>query len=326
MADAGGPLIAAGGLLLALVLSFPIRLLSRLLPRPLAIAGAFVILAGLIVFAASAVMPVLAEQLGAYFAAAPGLFGEAERHLGRLLAPLEERGLLPGTPKEFVAGLASDLAAQVRDSAQSAFGSFLSLARSTAEITVGALAAAVVAAYMLADGRKMKAAFLRAAPRTYRRDARELWEAFALTFSRYLSGLGLVMFVQGALSALALWLLGVPYAGILGAWVALTAIVPLVGAWIGAIPAVLVALSVSPTVALLVALVFLAIQQLEGNLLTPRVMGDVLRIHPVVILLTVVGAAQLAGPLGVLLALPSLAVCRVLMDFLRPRLRLGTGE
>lgn len=51
-------------------------------------------------------------------------------------------------------------------------------------------------------------------------------------------------------------------------------------------------------------------------------MGNVLRVHPVLIILTVVGAAQLAGPVGVLLAVPSLAVLRVLMDFLRPRLRL----
>lgn len=187
----------------------------------------------------------------------------------------------------------------------------MTLARSTVELTVGAFAAAVVGAYMLADSRKMKAAFLRAAPRGYRRDACELWNAFAFTFSRYLSGLGFVMFVQGALSALVLWLLGVPYAGILGIWVALTAIVPLVGAWIGAIPAVLIAFSVSSTTAAATALLFLGIQQLEGHLLTPRVMGDILRIHPVLILLTVVGAAQLAGPVGVLLAVPSLTLCRV---------------
>lgn len=251
------PLIAVGGILLALVLSFPVQLLSRLLPRRLAIAAAFAMLFGLLAVTVSSLTPVLAGQLGAFLAAAPRLFGDAERILGELLSPLAERGLLPGTPEEFLGGLASDLAGRIRGSAEGLFGSLLTLARSTVELTVGVLAAAVVAAYMLADGRKMKAACLRAAPAGYRRDVRDLWEAFAFTFSRYLSGLGFVMFVQGALSALVLWLLGVPYAAILGIWVALTAIVSLAGAWIGAVPGVLVALSVSPSTAAAAALLFL---------------------------------------------------------------------
>lgn len=61
---------------------------------------------------------------------------------------------------------------------------------------------------------------------------------------------------RGALSAAALWLLGVAYALILGVWVALAAVVPLAGAWIGAVPAVFVALSVSPTIAGATALAY----------------------------------------------------------------------
>ena len=84
-----------------------------------------------------------------------------------------------------------------------------------------------VAVYLLAHVRKLKAAYLRAAPKRYRSDARELWDAFAYSLTRYLSGLGLDMFAQGALSAVGLFLLGVPYALLLGTWVALTAVIPL---------------------------------------------------------------------------------------------------
>jgi predicted PurR-regulated permease PerM len=75
-----------------------------------------------------------------------------------------------------------------------------------------------------------------------------------LSFSRYLSGLGLDMLIQGAISAVGLYLLGVPYALLLGTWVALTAVVPYLGAWLGAVPAVIVAFTVSPVTALLTAL------------------------------------------------------------------------
>jgi predicted PurR-regulated permease PerM len=88
-----------------------------------------------------------------------------------------------------------------------------------------------------------------------------------------------VLAIEGALSAAGLLLLGVPYALALGAFVSVTAIIPYLGPWIGAIPAVLVALTVSPTTALLTALLFLVIQQLEGNFLTPQIQGDTLRVH-----------------------------------------------
>lgn len=119
-------------------------------------------------------------------------------------------------------------------------------------------------------------------------------------------------------------MLGVPYALVLGAWVSITAIVPYIGAWIGAVPALLVALTISPTTALWVALLFLAIQQLEGNFLTPKIQGDTLHVHPILVFLAVIVGGGLAGILGIIVAVPALAVLRVLFDFFR--VRLCTGE
>jgi len=321
------PAMAVGGFALALVLSFPVGLLGRYLPRSLAIAASFLLLAALLAFAVSSAIPLLSDQLSALFASTPRLIGEAQEALRGLLEPLAERGLVPGDPDELLSGAAAAVAGRLRALVGALPGELFGLAGRTIQLALVALGSVVVAAYMLADARKIKAAYLRAAPRGWRRDALELWDSFGNTLSRYLSGLAFVMFVQGALSAFVLWLLGVPYALTLGAWVALTAVVPLVGAWVGAVPAVLVALSISPAVAGATALLFLAIQQIEGNLLTPRVQGGILRVHPIVVLLSVVAAGQLAGPAGVLLAVPSLAVARVLTDFLRPRLRAtGTTE
>lgn len=318
------PAMAVGGFALALVLSFPVGLLGRYLPRTLAIAASFLLLAALLALAVSSAIPLLSDQLSALFASAPRLVGEAQEALRGLLEPLAERGLVPGDPDELLSGAAAAVTGRLRALVGALPGELFGLAGRTVQLALVALGSVVVAAYMLADARRIKAAYLRAAPKGWRRDALELWDSFGHTLSRYLSGLAFVMLIQGAISAFVLWLLGVPYALTLGAWVALTAVVPLVGAWVGAVPAVLVALSVSPAVAGATALLFLAIQQIEGNFLTPRVQGGILRVHPIVVLLTVVAAGQLAGPAGVLLAVPSLAVARVLTDFLRPRLR-ATG-
>jgi predicted PurR-regulated permease PerM len=129
-----------------------------------------------------------------------------------------------------------------------------------------------------------------------------------------------VLAIQGAVSAVGLFLLGVPYPLVLGAFVSVAAVIPYLGAWLSAIPAVLVALTVSPTTALLTALLFLGIQQLERNFLTPKIQGDTLRVHPILVFLAVIIGGGLGGIFGVIVAVPTLAVLRVLFDFFRVRL------
>lgn len=139
--------------------------------------------------------------------------------------------------------------------------------------------------------------------------------------SRYLGGLALVLTVQGILSAVALAAIGVPYPLALGAWVAITAVIPYLGAWIGAIPALLVALSVSPTAVVLTGLLFLGIQQLEGNFLTPYIQAQTIKVPSILVFLGVIVGGALAGFSGVVFAVPTLAAVRVLFDFFRVRLR-----
>lgn len=100
----------------------------------------------------------------------------------------------------------------------------------------------------------------------------------------------------------------------------LTAIIPFLGAWLGAIPAVILAFTVSPLTAVVTALLFLAIQQLEGNVLTPRIQGEAVNLPSILIFLGVIAGGEIAGLLGVFFAVPTLAVLRVLFDFFRTRL------
>jgi predicted PurR-regulated permease PerM len=119
----------------------------------------------------------------------------------------------------------------------------------------------------------------------------------------------------------ALSLIGVPYALALGAWVSITAVLPYLGAWLGAVPAVLVAFSISPTAVVLTVLAFLVIQQLESNVMMPRIQGQTIKVPAVLVFLAVIAGGALAGTMGVLSAVPALVVLRVLCDFFRVRLR-----
>ena len=75
------------------------------------------------------------------------------------------------------------------------------------------------------------------------------------------------------------------------------------------------------TTAILTIVAYVLIQQLEGNFLTPRIQGQALLVHPIVVLLAVIAGGEVAGLAGIIFAVPTLAVFRVLFDFFRARLR-----
>jgi predicted PurR-regulated permease PerM len=309
-----------GGIALALVLSFPVRFLSRFMPRGLAILLSFLLVVGLVVLAALYLVPLVVEQLASLISAVPGIANTVGQYLQDALDSLQNGGYLPGDPQQIFSRVRDDLASAVQTIAESVLGGAFGIITSTIGFAVTLFGVVFIGAYLLVDVRRVKAAFLRAAPREYRSDAKTLWEALGYSLSRYLGGLALVCAIQGAISAVGLFLLGVPYALVLGAVVSVMAVIPYLGAWISGTTAVIVALTVSPTTALLTALLFLAIQQLEGNFLTPKIQGNTLHVHPILVFLAVIIGGGLGGIVGVIVAVPTLAVLRVLFDFLRVRL------
>jgi predicted PurR-regulated permease PerM len=314
------PVVLLGGFAVALVLSFPVRWLSHIMPRWLAMLVTFLVLGGAVLLAFLILIPILAVQLVSFVQAVPDIVTNARNTLRHALQPLADYGLLKGTPDEFIGELGNDLLDLARSVGRNVLGGLVGFVSSTISLVLSLFGVLFVAVYLLANVRNIKATYLMAAPKRYRRDAAELWESEGLSLSRYLSGLGLDMVIQGSISTLGLFLLNVPYALLLGTWVAITAIIPYVGAWLGAIPAVLVALTLSPGKAALTALLYLVIQQLEGNVLQPRIQGQALNMPSILIFLGVIAGAEIAGFLGVLFAVPALAVLKVLFDFFRARL------
>jgi predicted PurR-regulated permease PerM len=314
------PIILLGGFAVALVLSFPIRWLSHIMPRWLAMVVTILVLSGAVLIAFLILIPILAVQLVSFVQAIPDILTSARQTLRNVLQPLADYGLLKGTPDEFMRELGQDLLDLARSFGRNILGGLLNFVSGTVSLVLTLFGVLFVAVYLLANVRKIKATYLMAAPKRYRRDAAELWESEGLSLSRYLSGLGLDMIIQGAISTIGLFLLGVPYAVLLGTWVAISAIIPYLGAWLGAIPAVLVALTISPGKAVLTALLYLIIQQLEGNVLQPRIQGQALNMPSILIFLAVIAGAEIAGFLGILFAVPTMAVLKVLYDFFRARL------
>ncbi len=161
--------------------------------------------------------------------------------------------------------------------------------------------------------------------RLLKRDQREdfvyiINQATELT-SNYIIGNLVISLIAGMLSYLAFLLIGLPYALALAAWVAITDMIPAVGALIGAIPVLIVALLVGPQEFIL-ALVFIVVyQQAENFLLVPRVMKRAVDLRPPTVIFAILIGGALGGIVGALLALPVAAMGKVLLTefFIRKR-------
>jgi predicted PurR-regulated permease PerM len=146
----------------------------------------------------------------------------------------------------------------------------------------------------------------------------------------YVRGQIALSLIIGTTAGIGLWLLAVggllphaqQYALLFGAWVAVTEVIPYLGPWLGAIPPFIYALVVHPISALWVALLFLAVHQIEGHVVVPKVMGSALRLHPLLVIFGLGAGAELYGLPGALSALPLLAVGRAAWEFFSDRIRL----
>ena len=129
----------------------------------------------------------------------------------------------------------------------------------------------------------------------------------------WLKGQAIAMVVVGLLTGIGLWLLGMPSAFALGLLAGVLEFVPFAGPLIAAVPAVLLSLVAGPEMTIWVCLLYLGVQQFEGNVLTPMIQQYVVELPGVVLLFSLIGFGTLFGPLGIVLAAPLAVVTMVLV-------------
>ncbi len=176
----------------------------------------------------------------------------------------------------------------------------------------------IVSIYLLLDRERISAAALRTVPATIRDQSVELFHAVEGTLVKYLKAQLLLCAIMGAIGwAIAYFTFG-SYALLIGLWVGVTEIIPVLGAFLGAVPAVLIALfSGGLDAGILVALLFLLAQQLEGNVLVPRIMGSSVGVHPLWVLFATLAATALYGIVGAVFAVPIVAIIAAVLRYLR---------
>lgn len=133
-------------------------------------------------------------------------------------------------------------------------------------------------------------------------------------FSHFMSGLIVEALIVGCLAFIGMSILGVRYALILAIIICFTNVIPYIGPFIGAVPAVVATLTYDPLKALWVLLFILVLQQFDGNFIGPRVMGNYIGLAPIWIILSITIGGGFAGILGVILAIPTGAILKIVFS------------
>lgn len=188
------------------------------------------------------------------------------------------------------------------------------------------LLAPVLAFYLLKDLNLITKKALDWLPINLRCEINELFKQINQVLASFIRGYFLVAAIVSALTAISMALLGVDFALMLGLIAGVTELIPYFGPAIGAVPAIGVALLESKWLALKVAVAFFIIHQLEGNIISPKIMGDKVGLHPLLVIFSLLAGGELYGLLGMLLAIPCAAVLRVLLLFAYTKINVSSRK
>jgi len=168
--------------------------------------------------------------------------------------------------------------------------------------------------YFLVESHQVLNLFVRLFPKRERARVSDVSALIAVKISAWLGGQMLLGLIIGTMSAVGFFFMGVPYFFVLAVIAGIGEMIPMVGPLLSAIPAVGVALTVSPGLALAVAAYCLVLQLIENNVLVPKVMGQTVGLNAVTVIISLAIGSELLGFVGALLAVPTAAIIQVLFE------------
>jgi putative heme transporter len=329
--------------LVALLLSPLVRLVQRVrLPRGFAVALVYLVFAVALIAAIGALGTVLvnetktaAKRVDSYFTDVNGQTQQvpADRDVDHLQEWLNSHGLRSIHVRRRGHQLVHDIRKHDVGKYTNKVVTFLEgAAISIGKLLFSLIVLIVVSVYMLLDLPRLARTVDRRFPP--HPTSESLLPRMEHSLVSYVKGQALVSLIIGTSAGVGIWLLGAigalpggeKYALVFGAWVAITELIPYLGPWLGAIPPFVYAFVVHPISALWVFLLFLGIHQIEGHVVVPNVMGNALRLHPLLVIFGLLAGGEIYGLPGALVALPLLAAGRAAWEFFGERLELESWE
>jgi predicted PurR-regulated permease PerM len=278
---------------------------TRPLPRWVAILEVYLLLIVVLVTVTVAVVPPLIEQARAFWTAIPGLLDRGQTWL-MARGVLTHKLSFGEAVQQAAGGSGSDAVSTVVGAVSGFVGGVF-----------GLLTILILAFYLLLDSRQLFRNFVSLFPGAERERVEAASRSISSKVSSWLAGQLFLAAIIGTSAAIGLGLMGVPYFFVLALIAGLGEMIPVVGPILSAIPAVLVALTVSPATALFVGIFFLVQQQVENHLLVPRIMARQVGVSAGFVIIALLIGGSLLGIVGAILAVPTAAILQVVFQELR---------
>lgn len=186
-------------------------------------------------------------------------------------------------------------------------------AKSTIGKLLGYAVIPFVAFYLLKDMKDIQRSMLLIIPQKYRKQTLHIIRDIDESLGKYIHGQMVVALIVGGMAYLGYWWIHMPYPFVLASFVCITNVIPYIGPLFGATPALIVALTISTKTVLFVVLINLVVQVVEGNILSPNIVGKSLHLHPLSIIFALLVGETLGGIIGMIVAVPILAICKVII-------------
>ncbi|MGH7776725.1 MAG: AI-2E family transporter [Candidatus Dormibacterales bacterium] len=302
-------LLIAIAVVLALALEPVMVRMERFMPRLAAALSVYVVFLGALALIALLLGPPLTTQASQLAQHVPEYARRVDSFLNAKISPYGV--VIP--PLAGGGGLLSHLGVGSSSGVQSLAVEAFQIASRLADTVAGAVVTLVLAFYFMVDGRRMRAGFARLFPKSQQPRIRLVEETISQVLGAYIRSQLIMAALMGASAGIGCWILGVKYPAVIGVLAFFAELVPMIGPFLAAIPAMLIAVFHSFGLMVEVTFFFLGMQTLENNVVRPRITGPMVGLHPVEALLALVVGAATAGFWGALFAVPAVGIAVVLI-------------
>lgn len=283
--------------------------------RTWAVTLVFLLLLGIIILMATVFIPKVLNQLMNLANSVPNAINDGQSLLEKALKEMNSQQLLK---KIDFTQLTQKFSTNITDYANSFFNGLTSgiggVISAAANAVIIAVTVPVVLFYMLKDGYRLAPNIKSFLPEKHREQTMDLISAMNRTISKYISGQMIECLFVGTFTAIGYLIIGLPNALLLGVIAGICNIIPYLGPYIGIAPALIVSFSHGGWLGMVYNIVIVIIvQQIDGNLVYPNVIGKSLQIHPLTIIIILLAAGNIAGLMGMILAVPLYAIVKVIV-------------
>ena len=243
----------------------------------------------------------------------PTIYTEARQAVEELVERFAED--IPDDVRQKAEEILADLGDTLLSVAQAALTKTLQAVANTFSFIIGLAIVPVLLFYLLKDGERLVSSSLSIFPKNARGHAKEVVRIVNESLGAYIRAQLLLMLFVGLIVFVGLLLLDIEFAVLLGLVAGITEAIPVVGPIIGAVPGIIVTLATDPEKIVWVLALYLGSQLLENSLLVPRIQGNAVHMHPVVIMALLIVGSETFGVIGVVAAVPVASVAREVFKY-----------